>query len=74
MVLVVSWIEAQALKATEADKLRERGLTMRDFEFERYVRLQHGERYSFETDMDGYYAREVTKRMYEIWCHCRGII
>lgn len=47
---------------------------MRDFEFEKYVRSMHGRRYSFDTDQEGYYAHEVTKRMYEIWCHCRGII
>ncbi|OOJ34762.1 hypothetical protein BMT96_09665, partial [Escherichia coli] len=23
-------------------------------------------------DVDGFYCREVVKRMFEVWCHCRG--
>ncbi|MDH7280641.1 hypothetical protein QE562_21930, partial [Escherichia coli] len=23
-------------------------------------------------DVDGFYCREVVKRMFEMWCHCRG--
>ncbi|EPN3177137.1 hypothetical protein ACTWZF_004793, partial [Escherichia coli] len=22
---------------------------------------------------DGFYCREVVKRMFEVWCHCRGL-
>ncbi|EOM5193014.1 hypothetical protein ACUZZ6_005232, partial [Escherichia coli] len=21
---------------------------------------------------DGFYCREVVKRMFDVWCHCRG--
>lgn len=24
-------------------------------------------------DQDGVYCREVVKRMFETWCHCRGL-
>ncbi|MGP0813208.1 hypothetical protein ACAG14_28350, partial [Escherichia coli] len=23
-------------------------------------------------DVDGFYCREVVKRMFDVWCHCRG--
>ncbi|MFB5670213.1 hypothetical protein ACE41V_07335, partial [Shigella sonnei] len=23
-------------------------------------------------DVDGFYCREIVKRMFEVWCHCRG--
>ncbi len=28
-----------------------------------------------EPDIDdyGFYCREVVKRMFEVWCHCRGL-
>ncbi|HHS5203228.1 TPA: hypothetical protein ACTL3N_003864, partial [Escherichia coli] len=22
--------------------------------------------------VDGFYCREIVKRMFEVWCHCRG--
>lgn len=47
---------------------------MRNIEFEYMVKSIHGLRYSFETDQDGYYAREITKRMYDIFCKMKGII
>lgn len=47
---------------------------MRDKEFEDMVVSLYGNRYSFEIDQDGYYAREVTKRMYDIYCKVKGII
>lgn len=45
---------------------------MRDKEFETMVRNLHGDRYRFEQDQEGYYVREVVKRMYEVWCTCKG--
>lgn len=47
---------------------------MRNAEFEMMVRSLHGERYSFEVDQEGFYAREVTRRMYDIYCKCKGWI
>ena len=47
---------------------------MRNSAFEAIVRKLHGNRYSFEQDVDGYYTREVVKRMYEIYCICTGIL
>ncbi|MFO3838617.1 hypothetical protein PTC90_14595 [Klebsiella grimontii] len=32
-----------------------------------------GGRYDLTRDGHGYYCREVVKRMYETWCHCRGL-
>ncbi|EPD1686917.1 TPA: hypothetical protein ACWR4M_004892, partial [Escherichia coli] len=23
--------------------------------------------------VDGFYCREVVRRMFEVWCHCRGL-
>lgn len=40
--------------------------------FECYMRLKHGDRYDQTRDQDGMYCREVVKRMFEIWCHCKG--
>lgn len=42
-------------------------------EFEMWVRLRYGGRYDLTRDGHGYYCREVVKRMYEVWCHCRGL-
>ncbi|EKP1130361.1 hypothetical protein AAFL38_19285 [Klebsiella grimontii] len=42
-------------------------------EFEIWVRLRYGGRYDLTRDALGYYCREVVKRMYEVWCHCRGL-
>lgn len=35
--------------------------------FESYMRVTHGFRYSLERDIDGNYAREVVKRMFEVY-------
>ncbi|MEF3198650.1 hypothetical protein J8984_22460 [Klebsiella quasipneumoniae subsp. similipneumoniae] len=40
-------------------------------EFEIWMRLRYGGRY--DLTRDGYYCREVVKRMFEVWCHCRGL-
>lgn len=40
--------------------------------FECYMRLKHGDRYDLTRDTDGLYCLEVVKRMFEIWCHCKG--
>ncbi len=42
-------------------------------EFEIWVRLRYGGRYSLERGARGHYCREVVKRMYETWCHYRGL-
>ncbi|WP_439412963.1 hypothetical protein [Enterobacter ludwigii] len=41
--------------------------------FESWVLQQYGTRYNLEQDAHGYYAREVVKRMFEVWSHCRGL-
>ncbi|WP_241560042.1 hypothetical protein [Shigella boydii] len=30
-------------------------------------------RYCQYTSVDGFYCREIVKRMFEVWCHCRGL-
>ncbi|WP_196775849.1 hypothetical protein [Salmonella enterica] len=42
-------------------------------EFEIWIRLKYGARYDLSMDQEGFYCREVVKRMYEVWCHCRGL-
>ncbi|QRF11476.1 hypothetical protein [Klebsiella africana] len=41
--------------------------------FERWVHQRYGNRYDLARDGHGYYCREVVKRMYECWCHCRDL-
>lgn len=41
--------------------------------FEEFMRQQYGDRYDLTIDDYGYYAREVVKRMFEVWSHCRGL-
>lgn len=43
-------------------------------EFENLVRLRYGSRYNLVKDVEGYYANETVKRMYEFWCLAKGII
>lgn len=40
--------------------------------FEIMMRQRYGNRYDLTRDMHGYYCREVVKRMFEVWCVCRG--
>lgn len=42
-------------------------------EFEIWVRQRYGNRYDLTRDDYGFYCREVVKRMFETWCHCRGL-
>lgn len=42
--------------------------------FEAMIRLKYGNRYSLELDVEGYYAREIVRRMFEVWCHCKGVV
>ena len=42
--------------------------------FEALMRKRHGNRHSFELDMEGYYARENVRLAYEFWCLAKGII
>jgi hypothetical protein len=42
-------------------------------EFEIWVRLRYGGRYALMQDEHGYCCREVVKRVYEVWSHCRGL-
>ncbi|HAV8730281.1 hypothetical protein E4T96_23270 [Shigella flexneri] len=41
--------------------------------FELWVCQRYGNRYDLTRDVDGFYCREVVKRMFEVWCHCRGL-
>lgn len=38
--------------------------------FEFWVRKTFGNRYDLTRDVDGFYCREVVKRMFDVWCHC----
>lgn len=40
--------------------------------FERYVRHRYDNRYDLTRDVEGFYCREIVKRMFEVWCHCKG--
>lgn len=40
--------------------------------FERYMRQRYGNRYDLSRDISGFYCRAVVKRMFEVWCHCKG--
>ncbi|EEO2381451.1 hypothetical protein G6D77_002045 [Salmonella enterica] len=42
-------------------------------EFEIWVLRRYGNRYDLTSDDYGFYRREVVKRMFEVWCHCRGL-
>ncbi|HBM7966101.1 TPA: hypothetical protein RPP45_001193 [Escherichia coli] len=42
-------------------------------DFERWMRQRYGNRYDLARDTDGYYCREIVKRMFEVWCHRRGL-
>ncbi|MCG3462727.1 hypothetical protein L7G72_12840 [Xenorhabdus bovienii] len=41
--------------------------------FESMVRRLYGDRYSLVRDIEGYYAHETVKRMFEVWCEAKGI-
>ena len=41
--------------------------------FELWIRKRYGNRYDLTRDVDGFYCREAVKRMFEVWCHCRGL-
>lgn len=41
--------------------------------FELWVRQRYGNRYDLTRDVDGFYCREIVKRMFEVWCHARGL-
>lgn len=36
--------------------------------FEFWVRKTFGNRYDLTRDVDGFYCREVVKRMFDVWC------
>ncbi|EAO9607949.1 hypothetical protein GAG18_00905 [Salmonella enterica] len=38
-----------------------------------YYPCGHRNRYDLSRDQEGLYCREVVKRMFETWCHCRGL-
>ncbi|HFG9585258.1 TPA: hypothetical protein ACGHHK_002925 [Salmonella enterica subsp. enterica serovar Victoria] len=38
-----------------------------------WVRQRYGNRYDLTCDDYGFYCREVVKRMFEVWYHCRGL-
>ncbi|HGU6443532.1 TPA: hypothetical protein ACNABU_004243 [Citrobacter amalonaticus] len=41
--------------------------------FEIWVRQRYGNRYDLSRDQEGFYCREVVKRMFDVWRHCRGL-
>ncbi|EFU2652601.1 hypothetical protein HUI25_001868 [Escherichia coli] len=41
--------------------------------FERWMHQRYGNHYDLTRDTDGYYCREIVKRMFEVWCHHRGL-
>ncbi|SUX99592.1 Uncharacterised protein [Citrobacter youngae] len=41
--------------------------------FEIWVYQRYRNRYDLSRDQEGFYCREVVKRMFETWCHCRGL-
>lgn len=41
--------------------------------FEIWVRQRYGSHYDLTRDWHGYYCREIVRRMFEVWCHCRGL-
>lgn len=41
--------------------------------FEIWVHQRYGSRYDLTRDCDGFYFREVVKRMFDVWRHCRGL-
>lgn len=40
--------------------------------FKVYMRARFGDRYDLTRDQDGHYAREVVKRMFEVWRYCKA--
>ena len=38
-----------------------------------WVRQRYGSRYDLTRDQDDVYCREIVRRMFEVWCHCRGL-
>ncbi|MEK2481899.1 hypothetical protein AAAA28_01550 [Providencia stuartii] len=41
--------------------------------FEALMRRKYGNRYNLTRDIEGYYANETVKRMFEVWCEVKGI-
>lgn len=42
-------------------------------EFEIWMLQRYGNRYDLTQDIEGGYCREIVRRMFETWCHCRGL-
>ncbi|EBU8672100.1 hypothetical protein DLR41_19515 [Salmonella enterica subsp. enterica serovar Panama] len=42
-------------------------------EFEIWMRQRYGNRYDLTRDMEDIYCREIVRRMFDMWCHCRGL-
>ncbi|EHU01673.1 hypothetical protein CKS_0108 [Pantoea stewartii subsp. stewartii DC283] len=40
--------------------------------FEMMMRRRYGRRYDLTRDQDGFYCREIVRRMLEVFCECRG--
>ena len=40
--------------------------------FEMFMRTTYGDQYDLTRDVDGFYCRAVVRRMFEVWCFCRG--
>ena len=41
---------------------------------EGFMRKKYGSRYDLSRDMDGLYAREIVRRMFEAFCYAKGVI
>lgn len=41
--------------------------------FELMMRTKYRGRYDLTRDIRGFYCREVVKRMFEVWCYCKGV-
>lgn len=39
--------------------------------FEMFMLTTYGKQYDLTRDQDGFYCREIVKRMFEVWCFCR---
>ncbi len=42
-------------------------------EFEIWVLRRYGNRYDLTWDIEGFYCREIVRRMFDVWPYCRGL-
>ncbi|WP_170913951.1 hypothetical protein [Salmonella enterica] len=41
-------------------------------EFEIWMRQRYGNRYDLTRDIEGFYCREIVRRMFDVWRYLRG--